>query len=139
MQYLNPFSPRPFIILLCLMPDKKGLDFTSRLHSNLVPRACNYLGKASPPTQAGSLSRVTRANYIYFPTKPRNRYLRTSFHFITYTNRTCKIKSYPSKCWPRQTLSFVRTCSIDLLALLGGSALLSAKFPALLGEIWGAQ
>ena len=32
-----------------------------------------------------SLSRVTRANYIYFPTKPGIRYLRTRFHFITYT------------------------------------------------------
>ena len=37
-----------------------------------------YMGKASPPTQAGSLSRVTRANYIYFPTKPGIRYLRAN-------------------------------------------------------------
>ena len=41
-----------------------------------------YMGKASPPTWTVSLSRVTRVNYIYFPTKPGNRYLRTSFHFI---------------------------------------------------------
>ena len=38
-----------------------------------------YMGKASPPTRAGSLSQVTRANYIYFLTKPGIRYLRTSF------------------------------------------------------------
>ena len=44
-----------------------------------------YMGKASPPTRAGSPSRVTRANYINFPAKPGIRYLRTSFHFITYT------------------------------------------------------
>ena len=44
-----------------------------------------YMGEASPPTRAGSLSRVTRANYIYFPTKPGIQYLHTSFHFITYT------------------------------------------------------
>ena len=55
-----------------------------------------YLGKASPPT---------RANYIYFPTKPGIRYL-------------------SKKCWSRQPLSCVR--SFDLLALLGGPALLSA-------------
>ena len=46
----------------------RGLDFTSRFH-------------VTPPTRAGSLSRVTRANYIYFPTKPGVRYL----HFISYT------------------------------------------------------
>ena len=48
------------------------------------------------------------------------------------------MKSYPKKCWPRQTLLSVR--SFDLLVLLGGPALLSAftvygKFPALLGKI----
>ena len=51
-----------------------------------------YMGKASPPTRAGSLSRVTQANYIYFPTKPGIRYLCTSY---TLTNRACEMKSYP--------------------------------------------
>ena len=37
----------------------RELDFTSRLH-----------GKSQRFYQAGSLSRVTRANYIYLPTKP---------------------------------------------------------------------
>ena len=36
------------------------------------------------------------------------------------------MKSYPKKCWPRQTLSCVR--SFDLLALLGGPALLGAEY-----------
>ena len=72
-----------------------------------------------------------------FPAKPGIRYLRTSFHFHNlHINKQnwCKIKSYPKKCWPRQALSCVR--SFDLLALLGGPALLSAfKFAALLGEV----
>ena len=57
---------------------------------------CVYMEKASSPTRAGSLCQVTWANYIYFPTKPGIPYLRTSFHFISYTrtNRACEIKSY---------------------------------------------
>ena len=47
--------------------------------------AFTCMGKARHPTRDGSLSRVTRADYIYFPTKPGILYLRTSFHFITYT------------------------------------------------------
>ena len=63
-------------------------------------RRASPLGEASPSKRAGfhlaftlekpallpracSLCRVTRLNYIYFPTKPGIRYLR-SFHFITY-------------------------------------------------------
>ena len=44
-----------------------------------------YMEKVSPPIRAGSLNRVTRVNYIYFPTKPGMRYLRTRFRSITYT------------------------------------------------------
>ena len=48
------------------------------------------------------------------------------------------MKSYPKKCWPRQTLLSV--WSFELLAILGGPALLSVftvygKLPALLGKI----
>ena len=35
------------------------------------------MGKTSPPTRAGSLSRVTRANKIYFPTKPGKQFSET--------------------------------------------------------------
>ena len=52
----------------------RGLDFTSRLHGKSQP---SYPGWFAQP--------ITRANYIYFPTKPGIRYLRTSFHFITDT------------------------------------------------------
>ena len=52
----------------------RGLGFTPRLHE-----------KSQPSYRASSFSRVTWANYIYFPTKPGIRYLGTSFHFITYT------------------------------------------------------
>ena len=38
----------------------RGLDFRRRV----------YMEKASPPTRACLLSRVTRANYTNFPTKP---------------------------------------------------------------------
>ena len=50
----------------------RGLDFTLRLH-----------GKSQPSYPDCSLSRVTRADYIYFPTKPGIRYLRT-FTFSFY-------------------------------------------------------
>ena len=89
------------------------LDFTSRL----------YMGKASPPTRAGSLSRVTRANYIYFPTKTGIRY-KFSFYNLHINKQSLWNETLSKKCWSRQTLSCVR--SFDLLALLGGPALLSA-------------
>ena len=87
-------------------------------------------GKPSPPTRAGSLSRFTRANYIYFPTKPGIRYLRIQGFILYPTHKQTelvkwKVLKKKKKCWPRQTtLSCVR--SFDLLALLGGPALLSA-------------
>ena len=31
-----------------------------------------YMGKGRRPTRSGLLSRVTRANYIYFPTNPES-------------------------------------------------------------------
>ena len=42
-----------------------------------------YMGKPTPPILSGSLSRDTCADKIYFPTKPRIRYLGPSL--ITYT------------------------------------------------------
>ena len=82
-----------------------------------------YMGKTSPPTWAGSLGRVTRANYIYFPTKLGIRYLHTSFHFISYTQasplRCVYMENFkPSQARSRQSIARFRQ---------GGLALLSYK------------
>ena len=89
-------------------------------------RAGFYMGKASPPTRAGSLSRVTRANYIYFSTKPGIPIFadKFSFYILHISKQSLWNKKLSKKCWSRQPLSCVG--SFDLLALLGRPALLSA-------------
>ena len=81
--------------------------------------------KASPRTRAGSLSQVARATTTFiFPRNPESDIcLQVFILYPTHTQIELKIESYPKKCWPRQTLSCVR--SFDLL-VLGGPALLSA-------------
>ena len=61
----------------------------------------------------------------------------TSKSALAETNRACEMKSYLKNVRLVKTTFVVCTDCFDLLALLGGPALLSAfiwKFPALLAE-----
>ena len=70
----------------------KNLNKLSKLRSMSSNHLSFTWEKPAPPTRAGKLCRVTRANYIYFPTKPGIRY--TFSFYNLHINRACEMKSY---------------------------------------------